>query len=112
VHERVDAPLALTAALDRQSWNIAIADYTMPTFPGAAAFDLLRQRDADRPFIFVSGTSREDAAARLDLILQYRVETRRMWISQTVREAGVNTPTLRYYERRAAQAAAARMPVC
>ena len=36
----------------------------------------------------------------LDLILTYRVENLRMWISQTAKEAGVNAQTLRYYERR------------
>ena len=66
VHERVDGPLALTAALERQSWDIAIADYTMAAFPPARSFDLLRQRDADLPFIFVSGTSRRRGRGRGD----------------------------------------------
>jgi diguanylate cyclase len=59
--ERVDSPSALAAALDRDDWDIAIADYAMPGL-GAAALDLLRQRDADIPFIFVSGSGGEDAA--------------------------------------------------
>jgi diguanylate cyclase (GGDEF)-like protein len=62
VHERVDSPAALTSALTLHTWDIAIADYTMPGFSGTAALDLLRQRDADLPFIFVSGTIGEDAA--------------------------------------------------
>jgi len=60
--ERVDTPAALVAALNRQQWDVAIADYTMPAFTGTAALDLLRERDADMPFIFVSGTIGEDAA--------------------------------------------------
>jgi diguanylate cyclase (GGDEF)-like protein len=60
--ERVDSAAGLAAALDRQSWDVAIADYTMPRFSGAAALHLLRERDADMPFIFVSGTPGEDAA--------------------------------------------------
>ena len=60
--ERVDTPAAVIAALDRQVWDLAIASYTMPAFAGAGAIDLLRQRDADLPFIFVSGTIGEDAA--------------------------------------------------
>src|SRR2546422_7051936 len=62
VSERVDTPAALVAALNRQQWDVAIAAYTMPAFTGAAALDLLRERDADMPFIFVSGTIGEDAA--------------------------------------------------
>ena len=34
----------------------------MPAFPAGAIADLLRQRDADLPFIFVSDTSGEEAA--------------------------------------------------
>ena len=60
--DRVDTPDALVAALERQSWDIVVADYTMPGFTGTAALTLLRQHDADLPFIFVSGTIGEDAA--------------------------------------------------
>jgi diguanylate cyclase (GGDEF)-like protein len=60
--DRVDTPDALVAALTRQSWDIAVADYTMPDFAGTAALTLLRQHDADLPFIFVSGAIGEDAA--------------------------------------------------
>ncbi|MGH9314934.1 MAG: putative bifunctional diguanylate cyclase/phosphodiesterase [Vicinamibacterales bacterium] len=60
--ERVDTPEGLTAALERQRWDIAIADYTMPRFSGTAALTLLRQHDAEMPFIFVSGTIGEDVA--------------------------------------------------
>ena len=60
--ERVETRETLTAALDRQAWDLVIADYTMPRFSGLAALDLLRERDPDLPFIFVSGTIGEDAA--------------------------------------------------
>jgi len=60
--ERVDTPATLRAALNRQAWDIAIADYTMPGFSGTVALQMLRERDADLPFIFVSGTIGEDSA--------------------------------------------------
>jgi diguanylate cyclase (GGDEF)-like protein len=60
--ERVDTPEALVAALERQPWDLAIADYTMPRFSGTAALTVLRQYDAEMPFIFVSGTIGEDTA--------------------------------------------------
>ncbi|HEX2344534.1 MAG TPA: EAL domain-containing protein [Vicinamibacterales bacterium] len=60
--ERVDTPEGLAAALERQRWDIAIADYTMPRFSGTAALTLLRKHDAEMPFIFVSGTIGEDVA--------------------------------------------------
>ena len=62
VTERVDTPAALADALDREQWDLAIADYTMPGFGGPAALEVLRQHDEDLPFIFVSDSSGEDAA--------------------------------------------------
>src|SRR2546422_6404123 len=61
-HERVETPAAMAAALDRQAWDLVIGDYSMPAFSGPAALALLRARDLDTPFIFVSGTIGEDVA--------------------------------------------------
>ena len=58
---RVDTPEALIDALE-EPWDLTIADYTMPRFTGTAALQVLREHDADMPFIFVSGTIGEDAA--------------------------------------------------
>jgi len=60
--ERVETSEALADALERDHWDLAIADYTMPQFSGTAALQLLRQYDPDMPFIFVSGTIGEDIA--------------------------------------------------
>ena len=61
-YERVDNPAAMAAALDRHAWDLVIGDYSMPAFSGPAALALLRARDLDTPFIFVSGTIGEDIA--------------------------------------------------
>src|SRR5256885_1563774 len=61
-YERVDNPAAMAAALDRHAWDLVIGDYSMPAFSGPAALALLRARDLDTPFIFVSGTIGEDVA--------------------------------------------------
>src|SRR5712691_7878909 len=61
-HERVDTPAAMTSALDCHAWDLVIGDYSMPAFSGPAALALLRARDPDTPFIFVSGTIGEDVA--------------------------------------------------
>jgi len=60
--ERVDSAAAMQAALDRHPWDLVIGDYSMPEFSGPAALALLRARDLDTPFIFVSGTIGEDVA--------------------------------------------------
>ncbi|HEY7685702.1 MAG TPA: response regulator [Gemmatimonadales bacterium] len=61
-HERVENAETMNAALDRQTWDLVIGDYSMPHFSGTAALTLLRTRDPDLPFIFVSGTIGEDVA--------------------------------------------------
>src|SRR5580693_2146589 len=64
VHERVDTAQALGAALDRESWDILFCDFTMPHFSGQTALEIVKERDLDLPFIFVSGTLGEDVAVQ------------------------------------------------
>ncbi len=59
---RVDTPAAMKAALDRQEWDIVIADYTLPAFSAPDALKLLQSQELDLPFIIVSGTIGEDVA--------------------------------------------------
>jgi two-component system, cell cycle sensor histidine kinase and response regulator CckA len=58
---RVETAAAMQAALDRQLWDIVIADYTLPNFSAPEALKLLQQQQ-DIPFIIVSGTIGEEAA--------------------------------------------------
>jgi diguanylate cyclase (GGDEF)-like protein len=60
--ERVDTPAALAEALARQPWDVIIADYSMPHMNGMEALRIVRERDADTPFIIVSGSIGEDIA--------------------------------------------------
>ncbi len=62
IHERVDTDVALKIALQRQQWDMIIADYAMPQFSGIAALHLLKKEGLDLPFIIVSGTIGEDVA--------------------------------------------------
>ena len=59
---RVQSAVELEAALDAREWDLVLADFSMPSFSGRAALDLLRARGLDTPVIFVSGTIGEDAA--------------------------------------------------
>lgn len=61
-HVRVETPEDMQAALDRQAWDIVIADYTLPGFSAPAALKLLQQQQRDLPFIIVSGTIGEETA--------------------------------------------------
>ena len=60
--ERVDTRSGMEAAVRKMAWDLVICDYSMPHFSGADALKLLRAKDSDIPFIFVSGTIGEDKA--------------------------------------------------
>ena len=60
--ERVDSLEGMTAALDRQKWDVVISDHNMPNFSAPAALKLLKERQQDLPFIIVSGNIGEDIA--------------------------------------------------
>lgn len=59
---RVDTAVDLRRELVAGEWDLVIADYTMPGLSGTKALSIVRERHADVPFIFVSGTIGEDTA--------------------------------------------------
>lgn len=61
-YARVDTPFTMQAALERQSWDVVIADYTLPAFSAPKALKLLQSQEWDLPFIIVSGTIGEELA--------------------------------------------------
>lgn len=60
--KRVDTASEMEEALDKQGWDIVIADYVMPHFSAPDALTLLKARGLDLPFIVVSGKIGEDIA--------------------------------------------------
>ena len=58
--ERVETPAEMEAALDRQAWDIVIADHSMPRFGAAPALAVIRKKELDLPFIIVSGAVGEE----------------------------------------------------
>jgi len=60
--QRVDTAAAMQAALDEGTWDVILADYSMPEFSAPAALDTLKDSGLDLPFIIVSGTIGEDLA--------------------------------------------------
>ncbi|NOZ48465.1 MAG: PAS domain S-box protein [Chloroflexi bacterium] len=63
--ERVETATAMQAALERQSWDLVIADYSQPQFDAPSALRLLQQAKLDIPFIVVSGVIGEEAAVEI-----------------------------------------------
>lgn len=62
VCKRVDTAEGMRAALDAQPWDIVLSDYNMPRFDALAALEIARRKDADLPFILISGTIGEEVA--------------------------------------------------
>ena len=60
--KRVDTPEALESELDRENWDLVIADYMMPRFNGLEALRLMQGKGLDLPFIIVSGHIEEETA--------------------------------------------------
>lgn len=60
--QRVDTAAGLTAALDSGSWEIVLADFSLPCFSGMEALELVQARALALPFILVSGTIDEATA--------------------------------------------------
>src|SRR5450631_4195871 len=60
--ERVETAAAMHAALDSQSWDVVLSDYSMPRFSAPEALALVRGRNLDLPFIIISGTIGEETA--------------------------------------------------
>jgi K+-sensing histidine kinase KdpD len=65
VHQRIETAAEMTAALDTESWDVVLCDHALPEFNGMDALQLLRRRDAELPFVIVSGHIGEELAVEL-----------------------------------------------
>jgi PAS domain S-box-containing protein len=62
VVQRVETAEAMRKALEKQEWDVVIADYVLPCFSGLDAVNELKKTGKDLPFIIVSGKIGEDTA--------------------------------------------------
>ncbi len=65
VFERVETAETMAAALRERTWDLLIADYSLPQFSGVAALELLKSTGLDIPFLIVSGSIGEDVAVEV-----------------------------------------------
>lgn len=61
-HERVEEARQMEAALEKQTWDVIIADYRLPRFDAPSALAILDKTGLDIPFIVVSGAIGEKVA--------------------------------------------------
>lgn len=65
VSARVETEAGMREALQSAGWDVVISDFNLPRFDTRAALALLRETDADIPFIIVSGCIGEESAVAL-----------------------------------------------
>jgi PAS domain S-box-containing protein len=81
------------AALKRGSFDLILADYTLPSFDGLSALKIAQQHSPHVPFIFVSGTLGEDVAIEAlktgatDYVLKTRLARLGPAVSRALHEA-------------------------
>jgi len=64
-YEHVDTGPQMLAALEKQTWDIVISDFSMPELDGHASLKILQETGLDIPFIVVSGTMGEETAVAM-----------------------------------------------
>jgi two-component sensor histidine kinase len=77
---RVETRKTFLEAMDRDDWDIILADHSLPSFDGISAMKLAVEKLPDVPFIFVTGSLGEELAVATlksgatDYILKYRLD--------------------------------------
>src|SRR6476620_3093641 len=90
---RVEREQDFLAALQRESLDLILADYTLPSFDGLSALRIAQQHSPQVPFIFVSGTLGEDVAIEAlktgatDYVLKTRLARLGPAVARALREA-------------------------
>jgi diguanylate cyclase (GGDEF)-like protein/PAS domain S-box-containing protein len=65
VYEQVETAEQMRSALEKQTWDVVISDYSLPQFDGRSALELLKEKQRDIPFIVVSGAIGEETAVAM-----------------------------------------------
>jgi signal transduction histidine kinase len=103
---RVDSHDDFVRALEEFAPDLVLSDFALPHYSGQDGLALVRARDAELPFIFVSGAIGEDVAVEMmksgatDYVLKDRLASLPMKVDRALREAA---------ERRELLAAEARL---
>jgi methyl-accepting chemotaxis protein len=61
-HERVDTENQMRAALERETWDVILCDYSIPNFGALPALRLVKEMKIKTPFIVISGVMGEETA--------------------------------------------------
>jgi signal transduction histidine kinase len=95
LHERVATARELRAALEKNAWDLILADHAMPNFSAPEALSMVKRAGLDIPFIIVSGHIEEEMAVSAmqagahDYIMKDRLARLVPAVSRELREAEV-----------------------
>jgi signal transduction histidine kinase/FixJ family two-component response regulator len=90
---RVETEVDFCALLERDDFNLILADYTLPSFDGISALKIAAEKRPELPFIFVSGTLGEEVAIEAlnigatDYVLKTRLSRLVPSVVRALREA-------------------------
>ena len=90
---RVETRPRFSASLERDDFNLILADYTLPAFDGISALKIAAEKRPEVPFIFVSGTLGEEVAIEAlnigatDYVLKTRLSRLVPSVVRALREA-------------------------
>ena len=102
---RVQARSDFVAALEQTRFDVILSDYEMPGFDGLSALEIAREQAPGCPFVFVSGSLREEAAIELltlgasDYILKDQLGCLPNAIRRSLREAGEKAESKRLQQK-------------
>jgi signal transduction histidine kinase len=90
--DRVEAQADFLTHLEQTAYDLIIADYSLPTFNGLTALELVRGRALDVPFILISGILGEERAIEslkagaTDYVMKGRIERLGPVVQRALRE--------------------------
>ena len=96
--ERHESAAAVDDALERQTWDVILCDYHLPTFSALAALQLLRERGVDLPVIVVSGEILDEVVSSVlqagarDYVLKDNLANLGVAVTRELRRAAAQHP--------------------
>jgi signal transduction histidine kinase/DNA-binding response OmpR family regulator len=90
---RVETQDGFCSSLERNGFDLILADYTLPSFDGISALKVAAEKSSEVPFIFVSGTLGEEVAIEAfnigatDYVLKTRLSRLVPSVVRALREA-------------------------
>jgi PAS domain S-box-containing protein len=94
--KRVETKEETSEALNKDGWDVVIADYKLPGFSGLGALKLMKEKNIDLPFLVVSGGMEEDIAVEVmkagaqDFITKAKLMRLSVAIERELREIDVH----------------------